>query len=681
MSEAAPDTNFDGYLSYLHIEDGKCLINGRQEYAINLPKRLSVRTLESQIYKGCENFNLDYVSSDTVHKSALDAIADYRRKNDDGGKETAERQSLQATKAQEALELVKANCRELFLDQHRTAYLEMARNERVEALPVRSGRFRNWLCLQYYKEGLGMIGGEDVTNVCNVLEAEAIYSGNQRTLHLRVGGDINETMYYDLTNPEFEAIKLTASGWSKQHAPIIFAHYSNQLPQVNPLRQYDVDIFERFLSLTNLKTEDDRLLLKCYIVSLFIPGFPKPVLMLHGEQGSAKSTLQELIKTLVDPSSIKLLSFPRDVNELVQQLAHRYVAYFDNLSYIKGWISDELCKAVTGGGFSKRRLYSDDDDIAYSFMRCIGFNGINLAASKPDLLERGLIIQLERIPKERRRKINNIWREFESLRPQLLGYIFDLIVKVMQSIRQGGIELKEHPRMADWSEISEIISRCMGNPDDAFLEAYYRNIGLQTEEAISANPIAQCIGKLVEKQQTGIWVGSVTTLLEELETIATTDLKMNVRRLEGWSKAPNALSRRLNEVATNLREVGIIIDRIHDPSTNIRMVQIRKLSPESPESPTSTGSSGDTAGDIQENKPESQSTSQEPKQEQIGDAGDTGDMLHGSQYFGGEEDDEEPLRQKLVGAASAIAAGPARAGTRLMTWVASGPIKPTPAPL
>jgi hypothetical protein len=73
---------------------------------------------------------------------------------------------------------------------------------------------------------------------------------------------------------------------------------------------------------------------------------------------------------------------------------------------------------VTGSGFSKRELYTDDDDIIYNFKRCIGFNGINLAATKLDLLDRGLIIKLERILEERMRKIKDMWNDFEKLRPQ-----------------------------------------------------------------------------------------------------------------------------------------------------------------------------------------------------------------------------------------------------------------------
>ena len=98
---------------------------------------------------------------------------------------------------------------------------------------------------------------------------------------------------------------------------------------------------------------------------------------------------------------------------------------------IRDWVSDLLCRAVTGSGFSKRVLYTDDDDFIYSLKRCVGFNGINLGATKADLLDRGLIIQLERVAKEKWRKIEDIWKEFEEIRPQLLGYILDILVKVL----------------------------------------------------------------------------------------------------------------------------------------------------------------------------------------------------------------------------------------------------------
>ena len=159
--------------------------------------------------------------------------------------------------------------------------------------------------------------------------------------------------------------------------------------------------------------------------------------MIHGEQGSAKSMLQELIKMLVDPDIVRTFSFPKDVSELVQQLSRNAVVYYDNLSKIPWWISDLLCRAPTRAGFSKRELYTNNEDIVYSFIRAIGFNGINLAATRPDLLERGLIIQTEMIPKTDRKRMRKIWNKFNTLRPQLLAYIFDVLVDVLRWKREN----------------------------------------------------------------------------------------------------------------------------------------------------------------------------------------------------------------------------------------------------
>lgn len=489
------------------------------------------------------------------------------------------------SKAKSALELANAYCVELFTDQHGTAYAAVQVDNHIETLSVQRSRFRNWLAKLYYEETNGLLNGEDIGNVLAVLRAKAEFGENRRHLDLRVGGsEDGSAIYYDLTNPEWEAVKFTADGWKVEQAPIMFTRYNNQQAQVYPQRDYPADILDRFFALTNVKTPGDRLLVTCYIIALFWPDIPKPVLSLHGEQGASKSTLQELIKDLVDPSSVKSLSFPRDINELVQSLSHNYVAYFDNVSHIKDWISNELCKAVTGSGFLKRQLYTNDDDIVYSFKRCIGFTGINLGANKADLLDRCLIIQLEHIPNDKRRKIKDIWTQFQQINPHLLGFIFETLSKVLKARRNGAIELKELPRMADFAEIAEMISRSIGERDGAFLDAYYENIGLQTTEAIEANPVAQCLSTFIETNKGPEWTGTTSALLEELEKIAT-QLKINMKTKD-WPKASNILSRRLNEVMTNLREVGIMIERtVEDSHKNIRLVRIRKLSSQSPPSP------------------------------------------------------------------------------------------------
>ena len=107
-----------------------------------------------------------------------------------------------------------------------------------------------------------------------------------------------------------------------------------------------------------------------------------------------------------------------------------------------------------------------------------------------------MIIQLSKISKKDRRLRSDILAEFYKLRPKLLGYIFDILVKVLGM----SVELAELTRMADFAKICETISRCMGNKPYAFINAYNRNIELQTEQILESNIIAPIIVKFMENK-------------------------------------------------------------------------------------------------------------------------------------------------------------------------------------
>lgn len=497
-------------------------------------------------------------------------IETHRERRDELHRKVRKQKEDNPKQAAVLVNISEKSCKELFHDQHDTPYAAVISGDHIESIPLGSKKFKNYMCGLYYEVFGSVPNSESIAGAINVLKYKAAFKGPMIPLHLRVARDGNDILY-DLTDGGWNVIRVTAQGWNIDKSPIIFRRYRSQLGQILPSTKYADDIFDQFMRLLNIEDNDSKLLLKCYIIALFFPGIQKAILMLHGEQGSAKTTLQELIKTLVDPSSILTLAFPRDINEFIQGLAHNYVVYFDNISNIREWISDILCRAVTGSGFSNRMLYSDDDDIIYNFKRCIGFNGINLAATKADLLDRGLIIQLSKISKDKRREKEEIWAEFETIRPKLLGYIFDILVKVLATI--SSVKLSELPRMADFAKVCETISRCMGNEPDAFIKAYERNIQLQTEQVLESNIIALVIVKFMDNRQE--WGGSATALLSNMETLAAT-LKVNTKS-KMWPKGPHILIRRLNEVKATLEDVGIFITRGLDKQSKVKTVEIRKI--------------------------------------------------------------------------------------------------------
>ena len=538
--------------------------------------------------------------------------------------------------AELVLRAIKEHYKKLFVDEYQNPHIAISVSGHIETLPIKSKRFRNWLANIFYKTTGLVVKSADLKDAINILSAQAEFdSGDPIKLNLRVA-EQDGKWYYDLTNKPWEFVEITSEGWKIVKNLILFHRYSNQLPQVYPSREYPSDIFDNFIKLVlsasvkKDKLEEYKILLTCYIICAFVPDIPKAVPMPFGHQGAAKTSLMEFIKTLVDPSAIKTLSFPTDINELIQQLSHNYLAFYDNVSVLRDRTSDQLCRAVTGSGSSKRVLYSDDDDFIRSFKRCIGLNGINLAATKPDLLDRALFFELKRIENKDRRKIEDIWIEFESMRPQLLGYIFDVLVKVLRWKNEHGNVNLELPRMADWAEWCEIISRCIGNKDGAFLEAFENNRKIQIEQIIESSQVATCLTYYVDNNadvfdKLGVdglpnwgFEGTASELLDNLQLIAPS-LGIDARN-KWWPKAPNALSRRLNEIAHTLREAGIEIEFLtsvgRDRVRNIRIRKIPSIPSKSSQNEKQAQKSTDNDDDIT-NKPKISSQVSSQKKSKI----------------------------------------------------------------
>jgi DNA polymerase I len=263
------------------------------------------------------------------------------------------------------------------------------------------------------------------------------------------------------------------------------------------------------------------------------------------------------------------------------------VAY-DNTRYLSPWFSDEVCKAVTGIGNSKRKLYSDDEDVIINYRRCMIINGINNNLTEPDALDRSVLIEFERIPKELRKEESKIEIQFEEIRPKLLGYIFDVLVKALQI--KSDLELTHLPRMADFAVWGEAIARAMNYKPMEFIETYNKNIGRQNIEALESNQLAQAIVKFVfswyEEEKQSCWISPTSKVLNNINRIAQ---QYNIDTSgRDWPRASNSLTKRLRPLLTNLREglgIHIILGRTTTGSNKNKNISIIKIWKDSPPSP------------------------------------------------------------------------------------------------
>ena len=149
-------------------------------------------------------------------------------------------------------------------------------------------------------------------------------------------------------------------------------------------------------------TEAQRPLVVGSYLNAFHPHGPYLVSNYVGEQGSAKSCAARMQRQLTDPNENPLRSPPKEERDLMAQAASNRIVALDNLSSLPPWLSDALCRLATGGGHSARTLYTDLEEISLAVKRPVILNGIEDVATRPDLAERVLQIELETIPDQRR---------------------------------------------------------------------------------------------------------------------------------------------------------------------------------------------------------------------------------------------------------------------------------------
>ena len=327
-------------------------------------------------------------------------------------------------------------------------------------------------------------------------------------------------------------------------------------PQVEPKMSSKIGILD-FKKYLNIKEIDSFHLLIVQIISCFIFGISHPIITMTGSQGAAKSTGGRLIRWLVDPAHADMVSLPTERRDLIIQLNRGHMVFFDNIKNIKDDFNDIFCQAVTGGYQIARKLYTDDEIVAYKLQRCMIMNGIIDLTEKPDLLDRMISTKLERINEKNTLYDQDLFAEFEQDLPYFLGSVFNVISQAMSIY--PNITLERKPRMADFARWGVAIATVLKIGGDNFMSEYFKNRNSISLELIQDNATAIGIIDFMAQVNKGQWKGSVKDFWTELETFA---IRKKINRDDKtWAKTENVLGKRLEELKVSLEQQGVYFDK------------------------------------------------------------------------------------------------------------------------
>jgi hypothetical protein len=316
-----------------------------------------------------------------------------------------------------------------------------------------------------------------------------------------------------------------------------------------PVHGGSVDELRKFI---NIGDESNWKLLVGWLLAALRPEGPYPILVLHGEQGSAKSSLAKMVRALIDPNKADLRSEPKGTQDVIIAAQNGWIVSLDNLSSLPQWLSDTLCRLSTGAGFGTRKLYSDTDETLIRVQRPSILNGIEELAVRGDLLDRCVVLYLPSIPETERRSERELWSAFHAAQPRILGALLTAVSGAMAELPDT--HLKSKPRLADFAMWATAAESSLGWSSGAFMEAYDSNRGAANDLALEASPVAQAVRQCCTED----WSGTATELLILLNS----GTGEAITRQKQWPSNGNVLSGALRRLTPNLRKTGISIDFI-----------------------------------------------------------------------------------------------------------------------
>lgn len=465
-----------------------------------------------------------------------------------------------------------------FHDSQSRPFVRLDVNGHVEVWPVNSAQFRNLLAQTFYKRTRKAINRNALADAITTLAGHACFDGPEEKVFLRVAPD-GENILIDLCAADWRVIEVTADGWRiLDNSPVAFIRTGamQPLPVPVPAAQGSLDPLWELLNVTPAQ----RPLVAGALLNYFHPHGPYFVTDFVGEQGSAKSCGAKIVRLLVDPNENPLRSPPREERDLLVQAGNNWCVALDNLSSLQPWQSDGLCRLSTGGGHSARQLYSDGEEFSLSVKRPVILNGIDDVATRPDLAERALQIELETIPDCRRMPEKALWRKFDVARPVIFSGLLNGLVCALRELPK--LKLDSLPRMADAAQWATAGESAFGFSKGTFLSAYQKNLNEGAVASVEAHPVGLAIRQFFDRKTE--WLGEPAQLLKALTENAGEELT----HARHWPQNARALSACLRRLAPALRRSEINIEFARG-----RRREVRLSKPGNFASPASQGDGND----------------------------------------------------------------------------------------
>ncbi|SNC74486.1 hypothetical protein SAMN04487881_2387 [Marinobacter sp. es.048] len=426
---------------------------------------------------------------------------------------------------------------EMFHDHNDIAYARHL--DSGEVRPIAGKAFRHWLTAAFYEQNEKAVRDQALREARMTLEGIAMQE--HRPVHVRAA-TVSGQHWLDLAESgQSTALVIMPGKWAiHDDAPVMFARSESAQALPRPISGGSI---EPLWQIANI-APNQRILVIAWLVECLRTDTPFPILEMFGEQGCAKSTTQAALRRLIDPNAADLRAVPKSAEDLYVTGGTNHVISIENVSYLPAPIQDALCVIATGGGFAKRKLYSDSDEIVITLKRPAILNGIVAAITQQDAVSRAISIELPVItdasPKDK------LDADYEKNQAGILGGLLDIAAKALEYLPTMTLPAEQRPRLAEFAYLGMAVAKAMNHAPEAFMEQFNaaRQDGL--ERTLDASPIASAIRDWAETNPTQVEEHSAKHWLNTLEYF-------KPRNCDSWPRSPKGLGDAMRRAAPALR--------------------------------------------------------------------------------------------------------------------------------
>ena len=454
-------------------------------------------------------------------------------------------------------------------DQSDVAYAELKPREWVR---IDTNDFRNSCALGMLRAHQKIPAEQDVKSAQMIAQAQASEAAPEHVdlRFARVGGK----RYVFLADPDRTIIEIDDNGWRVNNdAPVQFRRGVG-LPMSMP----ETGELSDLIDFLNVDEESMVFLLAWMVTAIINPGQQCPIAILDGSAGSAKSSTLGTLIEILDPKVGAMAGEPSSEDDLVVSAYQSAVLSFDNVDTLAR-LSDALCRLSTGGGLSKRKLYSDGDVFSVDAMRPLLVAGLDPTFYKQDLIERIIRVTLTR-PKHYMDEEE--FREYRRVHvARWRGALYSLVSDVLRDVHT----IKQtSSRFGMFSRVGECVARNMGHDEGWFANVYAMMQLQMASEAAAADSVylflvdflgglSQAVGTKWEGTSTELFIELKAGFADLVQLVSARDIPGNARAISPRIvQASGLIEKTHGWRVSRSRNRGFIFEKVMDIEASVEDV-------------------------------------------------------------------------------------------------------------